>query len=66
MSFIFDKLAATLLNNRFKICFKSFFESILVQKTVSEVLKRGIILILRFVRQVNGGAIAARPLRLRY
>ena len=54
MSFIFDKLAANLLNKRFKICFKLFFESILVQKTVSEVLKRGIVLNLRFIRQANG------------
>ena len=27
------------VNKRFKICFKSFFESIPVQKVVSEVLK---------------------------
>ena len=38
MSFIFDNLAPS-LNMRFKIYFKSFFESIPVQKTVSEVLK---------------------------
>ena len=38
MSFIFDKLAIP-INERFKVCFKSFSESIPVQKTVSEVLK---------------------------
>ena len=38
MSFIFDNLAPS-LNMRFKKYFKSFFESIPVQKTVSEVLK---------------------------
>ena len=57
MSFIFDKLAPP-LNERFKIYFESFFESIPVQKTVSEVLKRGIFLILHFVRQANGRATA--------
>ena len=65
MSFIFDKSAP--LNKRFKICLKSFFESMPGQKTVSEVLKRGIFLILRFVRHANEGAIAPpRPLWLRY
>ena len=42
------------------------FESILVQKTVSGVLKRGIFVILRFVRQANRRAIAPAPLWLRY
>ena len=37
MSFILAKLAP--LNKRFKIYFKSFVESIPVQKTISEVLK---------------------------
>ena len=40
MSFISDKLAIpSLLNTRLKICFKSFFGSISMQKTVSETLK---------------------------
>ena len=40
MRFNFEKLALPpSLNKRFKISFKSFFESISVQKTVSEVLK---------------------------
>ena len=38
MSFIFDKLAPP-LNERFKTCFKPFFESISVQNTVSQALK---------------------------
>ena len=42
MNFTFDPFAPSPLNKRFKICFKSFFESISVQKAVSEVLKRGI------------------------
>ena len=58
MSFIFDKLAPFLLTERFKIWLESFFESILVQKTVSEMLKRGIFLLLHFVRQANGRATA--------
>ena len=60
MSFNFEKLALPPppLNNRFKIRFKSFFESMPVQKTVSEVLKRGIFHILRFVRYADEGAIA--------
>ena len=58
MSFIFDKLAPFLLNERFKIWLKSFFESIPVQKRVSEMLKRGIFLLLHFVRQANGRATA--------
>ena len=37
--FYFDKLPPPPLKKGFKICFKSFFEYILVQKTVSEVLK---------------------------
>ena len=56
MSFIFGKLAPPPpLNKRFKLCFKSFFESIPVQKTVSEVQKRDIFLILHFILQANGG-----------
>ena len=58
-SFIFDKLAPLPLNERFKICFESFFGSIPVQKTFSKVLKRGVILILHFVLQANGRATAA-------
>ena len=58
MSFIFDKLAPLLLNKRFKIWLESFFESIPVQKTVSEMLKRGIFLLLHFVRQANERATA--------
>ena len=50
MSFIFDKLAPHPLNKRFKTRFKSFFESIPVQKTVTEAVKRGIFLILYFGR----------------
>ena len=57
MSFIFNKLAPLLLNERLKIWPESFFESIPVQKTVSEMLKRGIFL-LHFVRQANGRATA--------
>ena len=52
MSFVFEKLAPP-LNKRFKICFKSFFESIPVQKPASEELKSGIFLILHFGRQAN-------------
>ena len=33
-TFIFDKLAPPPLNKGFKICFKSFFESILVQDSL--------------------------------
>ena len=58
MSFIFDKLAPLLLTERFKKWLESFFESIPVQKTVSEMLKRGIFLLLHFVRQANGRATA--------
>ena len=58
MSFIFDKLAPLLLNERFKIWLESFFESIPVQKTVPEMLNRGILLLLHFVRQVYGRATA--------
>ena len=58
MSFIFDKLAPLLLNERFKIWLESFFESIPVQKTVSEMLKRGIFLLLHFVRKANERATA--------
>ena len=61
MGFIFDKLAPTPLNKRFKICFNSFSESISVQKTVSEMLKRGISLFLRFVQQANKGSVAPEP-----
>ena len=43
------------LTTRFEICFKSFFESIPAQKTVSDVLKSGIFLILHFGRLANGG-----------
>ena len=39
MSFNFDELAPLLPNKHFEICSKSFFESIPVQKTVSEALK---------------------------
>ena len=66
MSFIFDKLALLFINERFKICFESFFESIPVQKTVSVVLKRGIFLILHFVRQANGRATAPPPYAIEY
>ena len=39
MSIIFDELAPlNKVNKLFKICFKSFFESVLVQKTILEVL----------------------------
>ena len=62
----FDKLAPSPLNKRFKIRPKSMFESILVRKTVSGVLKRGIFVILRFVRQANRRAIAPASLWLRY
>ena len=58
MSFIFDKLAPLLLTERFKIWLESFLESIPVQKTVSEMLKRGIFLLLHFTRQANGRATA--------
>ena len=64
MSFIFDKLAP--LNERFKICFESYFESIPVQKTVLEVLKRGIFLILHCVRQANGRATAPPAYAIEY
>ena len=52
------------LNKRFKICFKSFLKSIPVQKTVSEVLKRGVLFILQFGRQANGGGPIASPASL--
>ena len=67
MTFSFDKLVPPPLNKRIKVCFKSFFQAILVQKTVSEVLKGGIFLILRFVRQTDGGGgYSPLPLWLRY
>ena len=61
MSFIFDKLAPLPLNERFKICFESFFESNPVKKTVSVELKRGIFLILHFVRHANNGRATDPP-----
>ena len=66
MNFIFDKLAPPPLNERFKICFESFFDSIPVQKTVSEVLKRGIFLSLHFVRHANGRATAPPAYSIEY
>ena len=62
MSFIFDKLAPTPVTKHFKICIKSFFESILEQKTVLEVPKRSIFLILRFARQAMGRYSPRTPL----
>ena len=60
--FCFHKLALPPLNKRFKICLM-IFESIPVQKTVSEVLKRGSFRIRRFVRQANDneGDYTPRP-----
>ena len=66
MSFIFDKLAPLLLNERFKIWLESFFESIPVQTTVSEMLKRGTFLLLHFVRQANGRATAPPDYAIKY
>ena len=61
MSFVFDKLASP-LNKRFKICCKTFFESIPVQKTISEVLETWYFVCSAFfVRQADGGAIALPP-----
>ena len=55
MSFIFDQLALTPPNKCFKVYFKSFFESILLQKTVTEVLKMWYFFILHFGLQAQGG-----------
>ena len=54
--FFFGKLAV-LLNKRFKIRYKSFFESIPVQKTVLEGQKRGFFLLCILVGRPIEGAI---------
>ena len=59
MSFSFDKLAnPQIVNKHFKTCFKSFFESILVQNVVSEVLKTWCFSYSAFRWQANERAVA--------
>ena len=63
MRFIFEKLSPPFpTNKRFKICFKSFFEFIPVQKKLSQkCYKRSIFLILHFDRLANGEDYSSPP-----
>ena len=57
---MFDKLAPS--NKRFKLCFKSFFECIPVQKTVSEALKTSFFYSAFLSAGQWGGAATPHPL----